>query len=137
MVKRIQKEAEIHGVNVTVRIDLLMARSVGIIKKYSPIPVPGKAQPVSSKDKNNVVQELCKWLKDPEMYVRYHEEYNHNKRITISEWRIAQNVAERDVIFLMPLQAPSILKRTIGDLTHHSHVRLEIHPAPRSPVGFN
>ncbi len=68
----------------------------------------------------DVAQELCKWLKDPEMYVRYHEEYNHNKRITISDWKVAQNVAERDVIFLMPLQAPSILKRTIGDRLHTS-----------------
>ncbi|BDA44034.1 hypothetical protein COCOBI_05-2180 [Coccomyxa sp. Obi] len=75
MVKRIHREAEIPGVDVT---------------------------------------ELCKWLKDPEMYVRYHEEYNNNKRITVSEWKVAQNVAERDVLFLMPLQAPSILKKTIG-----------------------
>ncbi|CAL8470019.1 g9561 [Coccomyxa elongata] len=75
MVKRIHREAEIPGVDVT---------------------------------------ELCKWLKDPEMYVRYHEEYNNNKRITISDWKVAQNVAEREVIFLMPLQAPSILKKTIG-----------------------
>ncbi|KAK9916033.1 hypothetical protein WJX75_007607 [Coccomyxa subellipsoidea] len=60
------------------------------------------------------VTELCEWLKDPNMYAQYHEEYNHNKRITISEWNITENVAERDVVFLMPLRAPGILKRTIG-----------------------
>lgn len=49
------------------------------------------------------------------MYAQYHEEYNHNKRITISEWNITENVAERDVVFLMPLRAPGILKRTIGE----------------------
>lgn len=84
---------------------------------------------------DDVTQELCKWLKDPEMYIRYHEEYNNNNRITVSEWKVAQNVAERDVIFLMPLQAPSILKKTIGDLLHTTCVVFRVHQEHRGPLG--
>lgn len=51
------------------------------------------------------------------MYAQYHEEYNHNKRITISDWTFTGNVGERDVVFLMPLKAPTILKKTIGEFS--------------------
>ncbi len=50
------------------------------------------------------------------MYKEYHRQYNHNNRITVSEWNVASNTAERDVIFLMPFRGPNILKRAIGEL---------------------
>lgn len=50
------------------------------------------------------------------MYRTYHKEYNHNEKIKVGDWDVDGGSFVRDVTFIQPLDAPVLVRKTIGKL---------------------
>ena len=62
------------------------------------------------------LQEFCELFAQPELFIDFHHTHHRNERVTCGVWSVcADGSWQRDVSFLMPLEAPAWLKKAVGE----------------------
>ena len=62
------------------------------------------------------LQEFCELFAEPELFVDFHHTHHRNERVSCGDWSVcADGSWQRDVSFLMPLEAPAWLKKAVGE----------------------
>ena len=60
------------------------------------------------------MQAFGAWLREPEVYAKYHKGFNKNDNIQLTPWKLDGRSYNREVVAYLPVKAPAWFRKAIG-----------------------
>ena len=60
------------------------------------------------------MQAFGAWLREPEVYAKFHKAFNDNDRINLTPWKVEGRAYNREVVAFLPVNAPTWFRKAIG-----------------------